>query len=407
MAGKLTKKFVREVTDPGRYSDGTGSGLTLFVSVGRKGGLRKSWVQRLSVNGRRLDRGLGSTRWLSVTEAREVAAANWLLARRGGDPFAEGDDAKRERHVAMPVRPGRRPGVPTLAALTAEVIVVATRGLRNERKARQVWESVFSRYVFPEIGDKPIDAIDSSDVLRVLMPLWTTRRPTAKLIRTRLSRVFAWAMVAGHRSDDPAATVLQVLPKNGAQTEHQPALHHRDVPAARAAIRGSGGRAVPRLALEFVILTACRNGEARGATWGEIDFEAATWTIPADRMKNKEAHTVPLSGAAVAVLRAAREHSDGGPDDLVFPSARGRILDNGQLSRLCEGLGCVPHGFRSSFKSWAGDSGYPRELAEGSIAHKVGSLVERAYMRSDLLERRRPIMEAWAAYLTADTETAN
>ena len=401
MAGKLTTKFVREVTVPGRYSDGS-TGLMLFTSVGKRGAVRKSFVQRLTVRGRRVDRGLGSPRWMTLTAARELAAANWLEARRGGDPFAEGDEARRERAAALPVRPGRRSRAPTLAALSAKVIPTVCSGLRGEDKVRQVWESAFQRYVYPELGDKPIDAIDSGDVLAVLLPLWASRRPTAKLLRARMSRIFRWAQVAGYRADDPAATtVLAVLPKAGATTKHQRAIPHRDVPGALARIQGAGGPAGPRRALSFLILTAGRSGEVRGATWGEIDFEAAVWTVPGERMKGKSEHRVPLSGAALALLRAARAHSDGAPGALVFPSARGRLLDAGQLSRLCGELGLAgsPHGFRTSFRTWAGDMGHPRELAETALAHVVGSAVEAAYARTDLLERRRVMMAAWAEYL--------
>ena len=216
------------------------------------------------------------------------------------------------------------------------------------------------------------------------------------------------AIAAGHRNDNPAADALtSALPKGSQVQRHQRALPYDQVAQALATVRASKAHATTKLAFEFLVLTAARSGEVRLMVWDEVDFDAALWIVPPERMKAYREHRVPLSLGAVRVLRAAAELREG---DLVFPSATGRPMSDATLSKLVRELGieAVPHGFRSSFRNWCGDRGQPREVAEAALAHTIRNKAEAAYARTDLLDRRRRLMEAWCAYLgrTQGTEAA-
>ena len=211
-----------------------------------------------------------------------------------------------------------------------------------------------------------------------------------------------WAVAEGHRLDNPAGDAIgAALPRNGVHRKHHRALPYAEVAAALKTIRQSPAWPSTRLALEFVAVTAARSGEVRAMTWSEVDEEAAVWTVPAERMKAGREHRVPLSRAALAVLEAVRPLSDGAPDSLVFPSQRGRALSDMTLSKAMKdrGIDAVPHGFRSSFRDWCGDSGVAREVAEACLAHVVRDQTEAAYARTDYLDRRRAVMERWAEYV--------
>ncbi len=383
--GPLTVAFVRAVKHSGKggidwHIDALGHGLMLAVQPAGT----KSWVQRIVVRGRRRSAGLGGYPLVTLAEARDAAFANRRIARRGGDPFED----------------RRRPSAPTFAAAAAQVIDAQAVAWTNP-KSRKRWESTFAAYAFPAIGDKRVDAIDSADVMAVLTPIWGDRRETAGRVRQRISAVMRWAIAHGHRADDPAGpAVLQALPKGAGKVKHHKALPHAEVADALSRVRASNAWQATKLAFEFIVLTACRSGEARGATWSEVDGDA--WTIPAERMKAKSEHRVPLSPQALAVLEQARAiPRTAAAGDLVFPSIRGRQLSDSTISKLLRALSvnAVPHGFRSSFRDWASEcTDAPHAVMEAALAHAVRNQAEAAYARSDLLAKRRELMDAWAAY---------
>ena len=250
------------------------------------------------------------------------------------------------------------------------------------------WRSTLSRFAYPRLGDLSVAEITSEDVLATVAPVWQTRRETARKLKGRISAVMAWSIAEGHRPDDPTAAVMRALPRNGHQVQHHRARPHAEVAAALATVRASGAWAGTKLAFAFLVLTAGRSGEVRGARWDQVDEGATLWTMPAERAKNARPHRVPLSSAALNVLTAAKRLPASA--GLIFPSANGRQISNATMGKLLRpnGIDAVPHGFRSSFRDWCGETGVAREVAEA------------AYARSDLLARRAAVMEAWGQYLT-------
>ena len=350
-----------------------------------------SFSRPIAIRGRRREIGLGGFPLVSLKEAREKAFANRKLAREGGDPLA---DRRRAR------------GVPTFAAAAERVWNDKRPGWRNPRHAHD-WQASMARYVFPRIGQMPVCDIASADLLDILTPIWHLRPETARRVRQRIGAVFAWAVVMEFRNDNPCDRVAAVLGPQRAVVQHMRSLPHAEVAAAVAAVRGSRAMAAVKLAFEFLVLTAARSGEVRGAEWAEVDLSAAVWTVPGKRMKMRRAHRVPLCGRAAQVLKAAR--ALGGGNGLVFPGARDRRIDDMTLSKLLRDLGvaAVPHGFRSSFRDWAAEeTDHPREVIEAALAHTVQNKVEAAYARSDLFERRRRLMADWETYLVGGQRPA-
>ena len=391
----LSVDFVRTVAEPGRYCDGQG----LYLEVQPSGS--RSWVQRLAVRGRRREMGLGSFPLVSLDEARAQALANRKLARAGGDPVAErrGGDPVAERRGGDPVAERRGADEPTFAAAAEQVWRQLRPGWRNPRYGRD-WLSGLTRVAFPGIGALPVGAVTTADVIEALRPVWHARPTTARRVLQRIGLVMEWAVAMGYRATNPCGRVDLVLGRQQHLVRHMPALPHGEVAGAVAAVRGSGARAVVRLAFEFLVLTAGRSGEVRGAEWREVDAVSGVWTVPASRMKAKREHRVPLCGRALAVLAEARGLGGGG--GLAFPTARGRPLKDMALSDLLRRLGiaAVPHGFRSSFRDWAAEeTDHPREVVEAALAHGVRNPTEAAYARSDLFKRRRRLMDDWADYL--------
>ena len=374
----LSAAFIRSAP-PGRHADG--NGLYLFV---QPSGTR-SWIQRLLIRGRRRELGLGSVALVPLAEAREKALANRKLARQGGDPLAE----KR-----------RSQAVPTFAQAATRVLEQKRAGWRNPRHARE-WLSSLRRFAFPRIGKVPVSEVTSADVLEILTPIWHQQAPTARRVRQRLRAVLEWAVAMEYRTDNPCDRIGPVLGPQQDVTEHMQALPHREVAAVIRTVRASAAVPAARLAFEFLVLTAARWGEVRWAGWEEIDLAGRVWTVPARRAKTNRRHRVPLWGRALEILEAAQALGEGvGP--LVFTHGGGRPLHDSQLRRLLRELGiaAVPHGFRSTFRDWAGEeTDHPREVIEAALAHVVRNRVEAAYARSDLFERRRRLMEDWARYL--------
>ena len=366
---------------PGRYADG--NGLYLYVQPSGS----RSWIQRLAVRGRRRELGLGSLKLVSLAEAREQALANRKLARAGGDPLA----AKR-----------RAQGVPTFAEAAARVMEQKRAGWRSARHPR-LWLGSLERYAFPRIGTRPVSEVTSADVLEILAPIWHVKEQTARNVRQRIHAVLAWAIAMELRTDNPCDRAVQALGPQYGVVQHMRALPHRDVRAAIETVQASRAAPVVKLAFEFLVLTATRWGEVRGALWTEIDTAGRVWTVPAARMKMKRDHRVPLCERATEVLDAARTLADSG-SPFVFSTRGGRPLEDKRLRRLLrqERIAAVPHGFRSSFRDWAAErTDHPREVIEAALAHTVRNRVEAAYARSDLFERRRQLMDDWGSYLNS------
>ena len=389
---RLNFAFVKTVkysgrNGPDKYSDEHG----LILRVMPAGS--KQWIWRGMVNGRRRDLGLGGFPYLSLAEAREKAMDYRRLARAGGDPATA-------RPTPKPTTKPSKSRAPTFKKVAAEVIDFHRPTWRNPRSAAQ-WESSLRDYAYPVLGNKPVDEITSAHVLRVLQPIWNTKRETARRTRQRISAVMKAAIAAGYRSDNPAADALtSALPRGGGARRNQRALPYVDVADALARVRASMAHTTTKLALEFLVLTAARSGEVRMMVWDEVDTAENLWIVPADRMKAGKEHCVPLSASALTILREAAEIRQ---NHLVFPSATGRPMSDNTLSKLLRQLriDAVPHGFRSSFRDWCGESAQPREVAEAALAHTIRNKAEAAYARTDLLERRRTLMEAWSHYLAS------
>ena len=381
---RLSARFVATIDQPGRYGDGRGSGgLSLLVKHTTRGYLAKSWAQRINLDGRQRNLGLGSWPHVSLAEAREKCALN-LAARRRGELVT-----------------GRKRTVPTFEEAVEKVIAVHRAGWKDGSKSEKDWQATLRDYAMPKLGGRPVDRITTADVMAVLIPIWNEKRVTARRVRQRIGAVMRWAVAQGYREDNPAGEAIgAALPKNGVRAQHLAALPYAEVAGAIKTVRGSGAHPATVLAFEFLVLTACRSGEVRGALWEEMDLEAREWRIPAERMKTGREHRVPLSAGALAVLRAVRRLTDG--SGLVFRSARGRPLSELAISKMVRdlGIGAVPHGFRSSFRDWAAEcSDAPREVCELALAHVNTNAIEAAYRRSDLFERRRALMETWSAFL--------
>lgn len=384
---RLSGTFVRTVKEPGRYGDGRGGhGLSLLVQATASGGLSKTWAQRLRLNGRPFNVGLGSFPVVRLEEAREAAIENVRAVRVGVDLAAD----RRRRAL-----------IPTFEQAANRTIELHAATWKDGGRTARIWMARLDQYAHPSLGAKRVDSITTSDVLDILMPIWAPKRETATKLLSYVRAVMKWSVAQGYREDNPAGeAVTAALPRGGVQRTHFRALDWREVPTALQTIQESSAYPTTKLCFEFMVLCAVRSGEARHATWAEIDFEADVWMIPASRTKTGREHRVPLSSAALAVLAQAREYNDS--SGLIFPSPTGKAMSDNTLSKALRdhSIPAVPHGFRSSFRDWCGETGQAREVAESSLAHQVGNAVERAYARSDMLARRRALMDEWAAAIT-------
>ena len=300
--------------------------------------------------------------------------------------------------------PRERSRIPTFDQAAEKVIRLYEPTWRTGGRAAsaEVWRSSLKRYVFPKLGRKPVSDITTADVLAVIVPIWHTKTATARRVKGRISSIMRWAIAQNYIENNPASDAVEAaLPRDTTPQQHHRALPHREVGSALRTVRESNASPAAKLLFAFVTLTASRSGEARLARWSEVDLEGRVWTVPADRMKAKREHRVPLATQAVEVLTEARQLGD--ESGLLFPSPTGRgPLGANTLTRLCHELrlGCTPHGMRSSFRTWCSETEQPRELAEQALAHVNPNRVEAAYMRSDLFERRRDLMDAWSDYLS-------
>ena len=374
---RLTAAFVKHVRKPGKYYDQHG----LVLRVRPTGS--KQWIWRGTVRGRRRDLGLGGFPYTSLREARLKAFEYRKIARDGRDPRGHGRSA------------------PTFREAADKVIAIHRAGWRPGSKSESQWRASLRDYAMPHLADKRVDEITTADVMAVLLPIWSSKAETARRVRHRISAVMKWAIAKGYRPDDPGGEVLSAaLPKQNGRVRHHRALPHGEVAAALETVQASRAAATTKLAFRFLVLTAGRSAEVRKAIWEEIDVRRAIWTVSAERMKAGRRHRVPLSRAALEVLASAKRFIN--RSALVFPSpVRRGALSPVTLAKLLRDLGieAVPHGFRTSFRMWCGDTGVAREVAEAALAHTVRNPVEAAYARGDLFGRRREVMEAWADYV--------
>lgn len=375
----LTAQLVKTLATPGKYFDGHG----LYLRVDSNGS--RFWVQRIVIRGKRCELGLGSPSLVTLAEARSVALDNRKLARAGGDPMADKRKAKSILTFQEAARKAHAELSPTW----------------KNPKDRAAFLATLTTHAFPRIGSCSIPEVTSSDIRQVILGARKVAPEVARKLVFRISAVFKWAIAEGMRKDNPARADALALPRTTTKRERRKALPYSEVATCLDAVRASGASQATKLALEFLVLTAARSGEVRMAVWSEFDLEAAVWEIPEERMKMKRPHRVPLSPAALAILGQAKALEDG--SGLVFPGTKlGRPLSDMTLSKLVKELGFAAdvHGFRTSFRTWAQErTNFPREVAEAALAHAVGDAVEQAYARSDVFEKRRKMMNAWAAYL--------
>lgn len=383
--GRLNALSVKNAK-PGRHQDGDG----LFLNVLGSG--KASWVLRVQADGRRRDFGLGSYPLVSLLEAREHAFQSRKLIREGIDPSA----AKRAQRALKSTIP------------TFEAAATAAHAERREkwRSGKHVdqWLSTLRRFVFPAFGTMRVDEVTAPMIRDALQPIWLSKPETARRVLQRVGTVLDWAHAKGFRSSEsPTRSVLRGLAAQPKRDRHYQAVPYEQLPTVmkKLATRDSVGRS----ALRFLVLTAARSGEVRGATWEEIDMTAGLWNVPGERMKAGKAHTVPLSAPALAILKAAEKLKTGRSGELVFPGQSGKAMSDMTLSKALRsarpGKDTV-HGFRSSFRDWAAEqTDVAGEVVEAALAHTVANKVEAAYRRTDYLAKRRSLMDGWAAYVGA------
>ena len=385
--GKLTLAKVRNALPGDRFARLYGDGAGLYLRVSSTGA--RSWIQRITLDGRRVDLGLGPWPVVSLVEAREAAFANRRKVRHGGNPLADKRKAK-----ALTFREASQK---TLEANEAR--------WRNAKTATN-WHQQMAKRVYPKIGERPIDTIGREDVLGILVGVWTSRPEIARKLRARIKATFEWAMAHGHCDTNPAGEAINgALPAQPAVKAHFRALPYTEVSAALGTVEQSRASLTSKLAFRFTVLTAARSGEVREARWNEIDVAARLWVIPESRMKGGAEHRQPLSDAALEVLEQAKVLDDGSGLILPSPARRGRPLSNMAMTKMLRDIGLADrttvHGFRTCFRTWASErTNADHAVMELSLAHAVGSAVERAYSRSDLLEKRRRLMASWGTYVT-------
>ena len=382
--GKLTAAIVKSLSLPGRYGDGG----TLFLYIAPGGS--KSWIQRVTINGKRRDIGLGGWPVVSLRKARERAFSNRVAIADGRDPLTE----------------KRKTKVPTFREAAEATFEVNRSRWRNAKHTANWWSSI-QKYAVPVLGDLPVDQIGREDVLRVLTPIWTTRPERASRLRQRIRLVLGWCQAHNHIPGDNVAGegIDGALPAVTAVKRHYRAPPYQEVAEALKIVEASRASMAAKLCFRFTVLTAVRGIEARNATWVEVDLDARLWVIPPERMKGAQEHRVPLNDASLEVLEQARAIEDG--SGLVFPSPQrpGRPLSDMALTKLLRDNGLAErttvHGFRSSFRTWASEkTDAEHAVMELALAHQVGSAVERAYARSDLLSKRRELMDQWSDFVT-------
>jgi integrase len=386
MIGQLSTARVRTARPkPGRAALvlADGGNLYLQCTFGKDGSVRRSWTFRYEIAGRRRELGLGPTHTIGLADARERARMLRQQLLDGIDPLAARRAKAAEATKAVMFK-----------ECAAAYIKSHRAGWRNPKHADQ-WVSTLATYAEPVIGTLPVQAIDTALVLKVIEPIWTEKPETAGRVRGRIESVLNWAKARGYRSGENPARwrghLDHLLPAKSKvrKVKHHAALPYAELPGFMVRLREQEG--IAARALDFLVLTAARSGEVVGAAWNEIDLVDKVWTIPPNRTKSGREHRVPLAPAAITLLKSLN-HRDG----RVFSCGKTSLLEVTRQMRV----DCVPHGFRSTFRTWAAErTNHPREVVEAALAHVVGDKVEAAYQRGDLFDKRRRLMQAWADYV--------
>ena len=380
-------------------ADGTVSGLRLHPGKDKGHG---KWLLRFvsPETNKRRDMGFGVYPEVSITEARKAAASARNLIRDGVDPIdARNTNAQARQRDAQAL---------TFEKAAREVHEDLKPGWQNSKHAAQ-WITTLETYVFPHIGNRKVENLKARDFAEALRPIWLKKPETASRVKQRCSAVMDWCAAQELVGANPVGVVTRLLPKQASSRErvvHQPAMPWEMIPDFIENVLGAGKPSLSKTMLEFLILTAARSGEVRAMTWDEVDLDAAVWTVPAARMKAKNAHRVPLSDRAVEILKAQKDAA--AHSTLVFPSPSGRVPSDMILPKFLRdkevessepGRTATAHGMRSSFRDWASERGYQRDLCERALAHTISNQAEAAYHRTDLLDQRRDMMEAWANHV--------
>ena len=387
---KLNAKKVEHLKETGLYGDGGG----LYLQVTAAG--VRSWLFRYMRKGKARGMGLGPLHTISLAEARIKAHQCRHLLLEGIDPL----DARQKQAAAGRLEKAK---ALTFQECATQYVANHRAGWKNAKHADQ-WANTLATYAYPVIGDLPVATVDLPLVMKILQPIWTTRTETASRVRGRIESILDWATVSGFRSGDNPARwkghLDKLLPKRAKvqKVEHHPALPYAEIAQFMRDLSTQEG--VARFALEFLILTAARTNEVVRAAWREVDFAAKTWSIPAERMKAGKDHDVPLSEPAMQILRHLRQVT---PGDYIFPGLRANTpLSNMAMLQLLKRMkrtDLTAHGFRSTFRDWAGEcTNHPREVCEAALAHQLKDKAEAAYARGDLLAKRAKLMADWAAY---------
>ena len=383
---RLSAVTIRQLKRPGRYADGQG----LYLLVDDSGA--KRWIWRGRIHGKRSDLGLGSVQLVPLSEARDKAIDYRRQARNGEDP-------KREQKI-----------IPTFKAAALAVHAEHGPTFKNA-KHRAQWISTLTTYAFPAIGDRPVNTLESGDILTVLNPIWMKKPETARRVKQRMKLVFEWAKAKQFcNGNNPTDGLTKVLPKHKDDKQHHAALPYQAVPAFMTTLNTAPGLLPSiRLGLELLILTATRTNEVQLARWTEVDLSAKKWTIPGERMKSGREHVIPLCDRAVAILEAARQPG-AGDESWIFPGYKpGKPLSNMSFLKAARRLTeaeITTHGFRSSFRDWAAEkTNIARDVCEAALAHVVKDDTEAAYRRTDLFDKRRELMDLWAHYATSTPAT--
>jgi integrase len=397
IARELSAVEISRLKAPGLVSVGVVPGLSLQISPTGA----RSWILRVKVGSKRRDMGLGQYPGVTLAQAREKARTARELIEQGHDPILERERAqsrlKAEQSSAI-----------TFEAAAHLFMDAKSAEWSNPKHAAQ-WAATLKTYAYPVIGQLHVADVKQAHILKILEPLWQTKTETASRLRGRIENVLDWAKARGYRSEENPARwkghldKLLSAPEKTTRTVHHAAVPVKGVAAFYIALQQRAGTSAR--ALQFALLTAARSGEVRGATWAEFDLDAGLWVIPAERMKARKEHRVPLSKAALQILRDL-PRLDG--CEFVFPAPRAGALSDMALTAVMRrmDLAYVPHGLRSTFRDWTAErTTYPRDLAEMALAHTVGNKVEAAYRRGDMLERRAAMMQTWADFLATPATT--
>ena len=396
-AKELSALEVSRLTRPGNHAAGGVTGLYLYVNEADG----RSWVLRTMVGGKRKHLGLGGYPSVTLAQAREKA-------REAREQIAKGIDPVHGRRLAANALRAQQASRRTFHEVASAYISFQESGWKNAKHRKQ-WSSTLETYAYPVLGQMSVDAITEHHVIAVLEPIWTEKSETASRLRGRIESILDWARVRGHREGENPARwkghLDKVFPAQSKihRVRHFKAMAATATPAFVRQLVGQHGSSA--LALRFLILTAARSGEVRGAEWAEIDFEQSIWTIPALRMKAKREHRVPLSKAALDVLAVAKSLPRPGKQILIFSNPKGGMLSDMSLIAVMRRMEveAVPHGFRSTFRDWVGESTqFQSELAEMALAHVLPNKTEAAYRRGDALEKRRALMDAWANHCQSE-----